>query len=109
MRLSYPEKLASFVPKYLSTVLCTGSLDTPDLRLWMVAWSVAVMVVLGILFARKARTDGGPEWQRICGLVVLALGWLIPSILIACASIHFSPRYALPMLAAIAMILGGLG
>jgi 4-amino-4-deoxy-L-arabinose transferase-like glycosyltransferase len=40
---------------------------------------------------------------------VLALGWLMPSLLIACASIHFSPRYALPMLAAFAMILGALG
>ncbi len=67
------------------------------------------MVVVGILLARKARADGRPEWRRIRDLPILALGWLIPSVLIACASIHFSPRYGLPMLAAFAMILGGLG
>jgi hypothetical protein len=105
----YWEKVVSFVPKYLSAILCTGALDTPQLRVWALVGSVALISVLGVTLFRRARENSAEQSQRIRDIAILALGWLIASILIACASIHFSPRYALPMLVGVAMLLGGLG
>lgn len=106
---AFTSKLTEFAPEYFFAMLCSGYFDTPSLRVLVTSLSAAAIaaVSLALVWASRGRED--EALRRLPQIFVLAAAWLAATVLLSCMTTHFSPRHVLPMVFAVALILGGAG
>jgi hypothetical protein len=104
----YATKVMMFGPQYLTATLASGDFDVPGSR-----GPIALLICVGIaavalLLVRRGGEPTHPTAPRTLQTLCVAGGWLAGSLLLACLSMQFSPRYVMPMSLAVGMLLGAL-
>jgi len=104
-------KLLAFAPGYLCAVFSSGSFDAPGRRELATLVSICAVVLIALRLCYASR-GSKPEHEEVLSRVpaALAIGgaWLLASILLACLSLNFSPRYLMPMVFSAGLVLGAL-
>ncbi len=106
--MSLLERLVTFAPKYLQTVVVTGTLGrSPAATLFFVAIMLTLVALLAWLIVASRRWTQDQRC-RVVGLGAVGAFWVLGQVGLACMSFQFSPRYVVGMVLGLALILGAL-
>jgi len=107
-QLPYLTRLATWGPRYLGLPLLTDSMGGDTLDKVVPATCGLALSILALVFVRSSFASGGEALRRIPRIVAIGLAWLLTQVILAAGSLHFTPRYALAMTFATALVLAGV-